>query len=273
MKPRVIPLVWLLICALLISACGPFGGSDNKKIVEYLKAVGPDFERSKESLKLFDEEFKDDLDGITKALELVKKSKSDFHTKLESAKRQAVPDNPKELAAFHNSLIGYYGDSIQLMNDLEQILLYSQQLFKSIGPIEKAMNTDLGKAPSMEEVKAMMKGLKTSINESVTIVKGTTPPQYMSDSHSNYLAILGKYANATDDFIFALQLTDPLRINATTYRYELLSNKLKLITDEMDADIGVQQKKMTDIGKKLQKSQDELYRKLLLWQGEYKIGS
>lgn len=274
MKRRVISLMLLLMgCLMLFSACSLFGGADEKKIVAYLTSVGPDFEKSKESLKVFDENISEDLAGITRALDIVKKSKSDFQSRMDSAGKQAVPDKPKELAGFHNSLIQYYSYSVQLMGEYEQILNYSQVLIKSISPMEKAVNTDLGKAPSMEEVKSMVKALKTSINESITIAKGFTPPQYMADSHGNYITILTNFGSATDDFIYALQLQDPLRINATTYRYELLANKLSDIGDKMSKDIENQQVEMKDLGNKLQKSQDDLYRQLLLWQGQYKIGS
>lgn len=263
----------LLGCIMFFSSCSLFDGANNKKIIDYLKSVGPDFEKSKESLKLFDDQFGSDLDGITKELDLVTKSKSDFQSRMENTKGQAVPDNPKELTDFHYSLIEYYTDAIKLMNDLELILRYSHQLLKSFEPIEKASNVSPGKAPSVEEIKTMMKTLKSSIDESLKTMEKCTPPQYMTDSHENFVAILKIYGSATDDFIYALQLTDPLRINANTYRYELLSNKLKYISDEMDKDIEKELASMNEAGKRLQKSQDELYRQLLLWQGEYKISN
>lgn len=274
MKRKIAPLMILLICCLMVfSACSLFKGVDNSKITAYLNSVGTDFERSKESLKVFDGDFNSDANGAAESLGLAKKSKSDLQAMMENAKKLGVPDNPKELRDFHDMLIEYYNDSIQLTGGYEQILNYSMELYKSIYPIEKAASTDIGNSPSMSDVMGMMNTIKSSMNQSITIAKSCTPPQYLVSSHANYTDILTKYSSATDDFIYALQLEDPLRINATSYRYELLANKLKYIGDDMSKDIDNQTVKMKELGGKLEKSQDDLYKKLLLWKSEYKIGS
>lgn len=274
MKLKAIPLMLVLLgCLTISSACSMFGGTDDQKVAVYLKAVGPDFEKSKEDLKVFDQQYTEDLEGVTKAVDLLKKSSGDFKARMDNAKKQEVPGTPKELKGFHDSLTLYYSDTIGLMGDLEKVMVYSQGLYKSLTPIEKVAGVDLGNAPSIEEVKAMVKTLKGSINESIAIVEKCTPPQYMADSHAGYVEVLKKYGNATDDFLYALQLSDPLRINATSYRYELLGGKLQKIGDEMSGDLKVQLDKMTEMGNNLEKTQDDLYKQLLIWEGQYKASN
>lgn len=275
MKPgKVLASILLLtVCLVLVSSCSFFGGLNEKKVVAYLTAVGPDFEKSKEDLEVFGEEYGEDLGGVAKLLEAFKKSKADFQTRMENVKKQEVPPKPEELAAFHNSLTVYYSDTIKLMGEYEQVISYSRELMESTIPIEKAMNEDLGKAPSMEEIKTMAKSIKTSIDESISSVEKSTPPYYLSDSHAGYLNTLKRFSGATDDYIYALQLSDPLRIYAANYRYVLIANKLKALSDEMNKELEKQQEKMDENGEQLQKVQDSLYKQLLLWQGQYKIGN
>lgn len=273
MRIKVIFLVFLLLsCSIIISACS-VGGPDKKKITAYLDAVSPDFEKSKEDLAVFDEKFSEDLAGVTKVLNQIKNSKADFQSGLDKAKKQQVPSEPKELAAFNNSLVQYYTDSIKFLGEYETLLEYAQGLLGSITPLEKVTTSDLGRAPSIEEIKSVAKTMKSAIVESTMAAEKCKPPEYMADSHEKYMGVLKKYGSCTDDMIYALQIQDPLRLNSTNYRYGLLSNKLTKIGNEMNNDIENQQVVMNELGSKLKKSQDDLYKQLLLWQGQYKSGS
>lgn len=266
-------ILTLAVCMTLFSSCSLLGkgssATDKKQIAAYLNGVGPDFEKSKDDLRVFGQEFTEDPDGIKEALDLINKSKKDFQARLESLKTYEVPEKPDELKAFHNSLQEYYEDAIKLLEEYGQVLNYSSQLFECIEPIEAAVSTDLGAAPSLEEVKIVVKDLKSSITESIAIAEKCTPPHYLSDSHTNFVTILGKFSIATDDFVYALQIADPLRMYATSYRYELLSNKLLRLSDEMNVEIDSQQASVNELGRKLEKAQDDLYKQLLLWQGQY----
>lgn len=270
MKKTVMPVLLVLLgCLVLLSSCSLAGGGDEKKVTAYFKAVGPDFEKSKEDLNVFDQDFSENEDSIAEMLSLAAKGKRDFQTRMDNVKRQEVPGSPKELTGFHNSLIKYYSDCIKLMSGLEQMLKYSQDMLKSITPLENMGNMEVGDASSMEEVGDAVMSLKDSITESITIAEKCTPPQYMTDSHANYVNTLKKYGSATDDFIYALQIADPLRVNATTYRYQLLSNKLIYVGQEMNKDIELQTQEIKTLGENLQKDQDELNKQLLIYQGKY----
>lgn len=274
MKNKIVPfLLALLGYIVVLSSCSLFGGGkDEKKIAVYLNTVGPDFQKSRDDLKAFDQEFGDDIDSLAIVLNMVKESKNDFEGMMADAKNQEVPENPQDIKLFHDSLMQYYTDSVKLLNDYEQILVYAQDLYKSAKPLEQVMASSQN-ASSIYEVADMLMSLKSSIDECIAIAENSSPPAYMADCHANYLNVLKRFSSATDDFIYALQLTDPLRINATTYRYELLSNKLIYIGDDMAREIEGQQKKMSEMGENLKKTQDALYKQLLIWQGQYKTAS
>jgi hypothetical protein len=179
----------------------------------------------------------------------------------------------KGIEDFHNALIQYYNDSIRLFDEYEEVLNYSQDILSSITPLEELINANVDNASSIEEVISTVGSMKDSIDESIALAEKCTLPQYMSDSHNNFLDVLKKYGSSTDDFIYALQLEDPLRVNAATYRYELLASKLQHIGDEMNKDIERQQKNMDELGVKLEGNQDELDKQLLIWQDQYKTAS
>jgi hypothetical protein len=267
---KVITLVLVLLgCMIFLSSCNQSGGGvDQGKIAAYLKAIGPDFQQSKEDLKVFSEDFSEDISDFSSALDEVKTSKDDFTARMEKVKKQDVPGSPKEIVDFHNSLVEYYSDSISIMDEYEQILTYCIDLYKSIEPLENTMSNFGG-----SDMFTAVKSLKVSIDQSTAAAEKCSPPSYMADSHANYVNALKGFSSATVDFYNALQLSDPLRINATTYRFELLSNKIGHIGDEMDKEIEVEETKMTELGDKLEKNQDDLYKQLLIWQSQYKIGS
>lgn len=269
-KIFVVPVILALLgCMALLSSCsGQPSGADKAKIAGYLEAVGPDFEQSKTDLEVFDQDIGDDVDSLVQALDLVEKSKADFMSRMESVKKQEVPGSPKEIADFHNALLQYYDDSIKIMDAYDQILGYSVDLYKSIDPLMSLMSNGGG-----DDVISTVESLKTSIEDSIAIAEECSPPAYMADSHTNYVNALKSFSGATDDFLYALQLTDPLRVNATTYRFELLSNKIGHIGDEMSKEIDAEQTQMTALGDTLEKNQDDLYNQLLIWQDQYKVGS
>jgi len=261
-------IVACLCIILLLPACD----SSSKPVVNYLTAVGPDFENSKKDLEIFGQEYGDDLEGTSKALEDIRRAKAEFQTRMEKVKSQEVPSQPAELKNFHNQLIRYYEDTLAILNEYEMIFAYNEELMKSVNPmVEKAESMDFGGAPSIEEIKSEMKELKETIDQAITAMEKCTPPDYLKYFHYDFVVIMKSLSGAVDDYIFALQLTDPLRMNANEYRVVQLSNRMYHLSDESYEDIKERTEKLEEAGEKAVGIQEELYRQLLRWQGEYKV--
>jgi hypothetical protein len=127
------PLILLMLgFMLLFSSCS---GGSKVKVTDYLKAVGPNFTQSKDDLSVFGKDIGDDVQSLTNALAEVRKSKNDFTARMENTKKQPVPSSPKGIEDFHKSLIQYYTDAAKIMDEYDQILTYSIDLYKSIEPM------------------------------------------------------------------------------------------------------------------------------------------
>lgn len=271
MKKKVILLITVFVgCILLLSSCGTPGAQDDSKAAAYLKAVGSDFEQSKNDLDVFDQDIGSEEDAA-KLVSEIESSRSDFQKRLDNVKRQEVPAGIQGIVDFNSSLVEYYTDSIKMMNEMKEILNYSVEIYNSIAPLEDIMNMDMGDSSSLDEVLYAVDNMKSSVGESIDIAQKCSPPQYMVDCHANFIDALKSFNDATDDFVYALQLTDPLRINAAAYRYQLIANKLTYIGEDMNNEIEIEQNKMDELGQKLEENQQNLYEQLQNWRSQYKV--
>ncbi len=243
-----------------------------ENIVAYLKNIGPDFEESIASFKMFDNEYAaDNSDQLDELVDTIRHSKETFEKNLNNVNSQIVPTSADKLKAFHASLTGYYNDGIKLLEQYEEIAVYSSEIIKITESVEKAASEDIGSLPSLEEVKTLIKGMKSSIDESIVAIQQINPPDYLAYSHNDFLEVMEQFSIASENLIFALQLVDPLRLNASQYRFDVLANKMIRIGDDMDRDLESRMAKIDDMGKEFLQVQEKLYKQLLIWQGEYRL--
>lgn len=279
MSRKTLLIIGLLILALLIAACTNGGAkdtknkpNDNEETVAYLKSVGPDFETRKSSFDLFDTEYEtEDTAQIEELVNAIRQNKSEFEKSLSNANTLSVPSSSNKLKAFHDSLIGYYNDGIKLLGQYEEIAVYSSEILHITESVEEAASEDVGALPSFEEVKTLIKGMKTSIDNSIVAIQESNPPDYLVYSHNDFLDVMKQFSIASDNLIFALQLMDPLRMNASQYRFDVLANKMVRIGNDMGQDMDNRMARINELGKQFKKDQESIYKQLLIWQGEYRL--
>ena len=277
MPRKTILIVGILVFTLLITACTNNKGASSssnriEEVKAYLKNIGPDFENSKNNFKVFDDEYAaENSEQLDELVSTIRQDKEEFEKSLNHANAQNVPTSPDKLKAFHTSLVQYYNDGVKLLNQYEEIAVYSSQIIKITESVEKAASEDIGALPSLEEVKTLIKGMKASIDESIVAIQESNPPDYLVYSHNDFLEVMKQFSIASDNLIFALQLMDPLRMNASQYRFDVLANKMIRIGDDIGQDLDNRMVKIDELGKQFLEDQEKIYKQLLLWQGEYKL--
>jgi hypothetical protein len=175
---------------------------------------------------------------------------------LKAAADELQPDFGDYVPSINEALKHYYGMVYNAAVDLDAVFAYFFAMRDAILPM-KEFNAD---ESAYADYKAYADALSAAIAEAQANLKSVTYPAYMSDSHKTFARRIDEFQSFSQDFSYAIQIQDPLRVASCNNRLQRLTIMFNKADDAMTDDFALQ---FTRVAERLNGAVAELRRELL----------
>lgn len=267
-------LCLILACCLLLAGCSGQGvllsafkpvvaaadSAERDQIVEYLGLAVQDLSvidtiLANSDLDLLDQGTGADEELTVPMIERYTLLLADYRSSVGSTRSAAatrlVPDQAS-LSLYQDAQDALFGLTDDLLAEYEQILNYSAALMQ--------MGTNLESLEFYDEndLDATYQTISTAIQESVATLESIAVPTFLTYMNVNLTDALKQMDEAVLYTLQAAYLNDPLRLNAATYRMDILMRHFDGIIANVDQDMTDRQNKLTEEIVKISQTKDGL---------------
>jgi hypothetical protein len=118
---------------------------------------------------------------------------------------------PAAAESLHGELIAFYEDGMDLLGEWRSFILYMEELLTPIAGVVAEMDgfdAALMDASSVEEVLAVVQGMKEYIVLSLEDLAAISPPGYFGDQHRRIVSLWEELGTVLDELVVAIETED-----------------------------------------------------------------
>jgi len=274
LQKRRLSLLLTLICCLLLAGCSgqnvllaafnpeidAADSADREQVLTYLDLAVQDLEvieviLADSDLDLLEQGTGNDEELTEAMIEHYQTLLSGYRTSLAEAQAaeigRVVPDL-EDLLLYRDAQNALFGMTDDLLAEYEQILSYTAALMQ--------MGTNLEALDTYDEndLDATYNTISAALQASVDQLNNADVPTFLTYMNDNLTDALGEMDEAVLYMLQAAYISDPLRLNAASYRMDILMRRFDSIVANVDQDITDRQNKLMREVERIAETKDGL---------------
>ena len=271
---RNVCLFLILVCCLFLASCSgqtvmlaafspevdAADPADREQVLEYLNLAVQDLGvieivLADADLDLLDQGTGEDVELTEPVIERYLLLLAGYRSSLTETQAalggRSIPDL-EDLRLYHDAQSALFDMTDDLLAEYEQILSYSAALMQMGANLETLDYYD------ESDLDATYQTISAAIQASVDMLGSADVPTFLTYMNDNLTDALKQMDDAVLYMLQAAYISDPLRLNAATYRMDILMRHFDSIIANVDQDMTDRQNKLADEVEKISQTKDGL---------------